>query len=708
MCVCVTTSPQFYRSVAAALAWAELAYFVVYPLCTQGVPAVALPVAAGGTPFRTTAVDLAAVVAFRALPTFLQACSVSATKLALVVQLAVLGFVGAKWHAVLSIGANDASSQPAGLVTFVVVASITSVLHCALSLNLVCDCATAAAAKRSRQASSSSSSSSSSAAAAAAASSSFASSSSASLNTGSSDLRTPLTTPNSMGSSQIANAQIANDSESKASTTTTATTAKATGPVAVKTHPGTMHWWPVLIMPIRVYMYVSTMALMLPLGLVATTFRALYQRCKKGKGSAILHGHHPVNTPSGGYALQMVFDHPFETIKLTEVVEKLSAECGIDASLVRLDFAAEEPYGDFPAEGQTRISGDHYVTPGANFLNNMDSLKIELGLDAAVWMRIWNGKPGKPTVIQMRLPGFVWDGTSCFNFTKEMCNRYAGGAPVDIFRDGQLTLSPNVKNNLDNFSFLRYLFVQQPFAITYNIHRLSWRWGAAIWPACGGPGRVQKASLLNFSEEETTQFARAVKARGIKPFAAMAHAAVAAHTKVEGFQVNRIIMQASMQTRGYVPLVKERNIIGDWLVGPVQRLGREEYTVEVAQREYNKLIAELTEFPPNGEVSKSFHAKAYGWYQHGASMFELHPYYPYDAGVWGPSVFFNNYGPRTINADIGLKSWNWAAPYYLCCNTICINGKNSIAVATQCLPQETLDAICDQLEVEMRAMMEWV
>ena len=113
MCVCVTTSPQFYRSVAAALAWAELAYFVVYPLCTQGVPAVALPVAAGGTPFRTTAVDLAAVVAFRALPTFLQACSVSATKLALLVQLAVLGFVGAKWHAVLSIGANDASSQPA-------------------------------------------------------------------------------------------------------------------------------------------------------------------------------------------------------------------------------------------------------------------------------------------------------------------------------------------------------------------------------------------------------------------------------------------------------------------------------------------------------------------------------------------------------------------------------------------------------------------
>ena len=139
------TSPQFYRSVAATLAWAELFYFVVYPLCARGVPAVSLPVASGTT-FRTTAVDLAAVVTFRTLVTFLQACSVRAAKLALVAQLAVLGFVGAKWQAFLSVGDDGASLIPQGMVAFLVVASVTSALHFALSLNLVCDCATAAAA----------------------------------------------------------------------------------------------------------------------------------------------------------------------------------------------------------------------------------------------------------------------------------------------------------------------------------------------------------------------------------------------------------------------------------------------------------------------------------------------------------------------------------------------------------------------------------
>ena len=99
--MCVTTSPQFYRSVAAALAWAELGFFVVYPLCARGLPAAALPVA-GDHPFSTTAIDLSAIIAFRALATFLQACSVLATKLALFVQLAVIGYIGAKWHAVMS------------------------------------------------------------------------------------------------------------------------------------------------------------------------------------------------------------------------------------------------------------------------------------------------------------------------------------------------------------------------------------------------------------------------------------------------------------------------------------------------------------------------------------------------------------------------------------------------------------------------------
>ena len=60
--------------------------------------------------------------------------------------------------------------------------------------------------------------------------------------------------------------------------------------------------------------------------------------------------------------------------------------------------------------------------------------------------------------------------------------------------------------------------------------------------------------------------------QGMKPFAAMTWCVTEAHTKVLGNQVDRIIMQASMQARAYEPKIATRHVIGDWLIGPVQRL----------------------------------------------------------------------------------------------------------------------------------------
>ena len=99
-----------------------------------------------------------------------------------------------------------------------------------------------------------------------------------------------------------------------------------------------------------------------------------------------------------------------------------------------------------------------------------------------------------------------------------------------------------------------------------------------------------------------------------------------AHTKVVGSQVDRIIMQASMQSRCYEPKIATRHVIGDWLIGPVQRLNDGTvYTQERSQQEYNKLIKELSTFAPDSQVAQTFLAKAYGWKQKGASMFEMHP-----------------------------------------------------------------------------------
>ena len=80
-------------------------------------------------------------------------------------------------------------------------------------------------------------------------------------------------------------------------------------------------------------------------------------------------------------------------------------------------------------------------------------------------------------------------------------------------------------------------------------------------------------------------------------------------------------------------------------------------------------------------------------------------YYPHDIGIFGPSVFFNNYGIRSFHEKAGLVSWNWCAPYYLGCNSICVNGKNSIALASLVLGQEILDMIRDQMWIEMKRIM---
>merc|ERR1711865_1261927 len=49
----------------------------------------------------------------------------------------------------------------------------------------------------------------------------------------------------------------------------------------------------------------------------------------------------------------------------------------------------------------------------------------------------------------------------------------------------------------------------------------------------------------------------------------------------------------------------------------------------------------------------------------------------------------------------GIVSWNWCAPYYLGCNTICVNGRNSIALASLVIGQELLDSVRNQMWIPL-------
>ena len=181
-------------------------------------------------------------------------------------------------------------------------------------------------------------------------------------------------------------------------------------------------------------------------------------------------------------------------------------------------------------------------------------------------------------------------------------------------------------------------------------------------------------------------------------------AAVDAHNQILGYPVTRVCMQASLQTRCYEPKCPERNLVGDWLVGPLQRID-ESYDIKQSQKEYESLLDQLNNPRVDSEVSKSLMAKAYGGVQSGAASFEPWATYPYDAALMQDTLFFNNYGKRTIPDDLGVVSWNWCAPMHLGCNCININGKTCIALASMFMPQETVEQIRDVFAENVRMIV---
>ena len=66
-----------------------------------------------------------------------------------------------------------------------------------------------------------------------------------------------------------------------------------------------------------------------------------------------------------------------------------------------------------------------------------------------VVLRLWTGKPGQPTVVQFFLPGGGWDGSSNFNFMKELLARYHGEAPTAVFKAGKTVLKAESKATLE-------------------------------------------------------------------------------------------------------------------------------------------------------------------------------------------------------------------------------------------------------------------
>ena len=108
--------------------------------------------------------------------------------------------------------------------------------------------------------------------------------------------------------------------------------------------------------------------------------------------------------------------------------------------------------------------------------------------------------------------------------------------------------------------------------------------------------------MLNLDEADSKRLIAGLKAKGYKPYAGFIYAAFHAYRKVENANPFAICQQASMQSRSYVPddkklklenFKKDRNFVGDWLIGVLHHFPDGDFTLDDAQAVYESLLGDL-------------------------------------------------------------------------------------------------------------------
>lgn len=490
-----------------------------------------------------------------------------------------------------------------------------------------------------------------------------------------------------------------------------------------------------VMLPVHIVVWCLLMCTLLPLMYLVVLLCAVFRRVFIGRPSQVLK--YGTRGPKAGgmyYPAMMVFTKPFDTEKLKQTFLAMAKEAGYAEETVRIEFVDQVP-NPFPKQSGA-MEADHYYDTG-KYQNFMIALVNEhlpapthtTGLYRGhnLFLRVFNGPVGSPTVINVGMDGASWDGSACFNFMKELINRYCGGQPIDFHQRLKLEVTEEAAKKLDDWSFLGFL-VHMTYAVVTNCASTYWR---ALESCClfGGPtdchGTIvmcllnasfhsNRMALINFSVEDSTRLAEGCKKLGIKPFAAMTYCAVHAFREIRGYWPHCLQQQSSLQTR-YFPHPSQKNgdmlnrsFVGDWLMGPLQyptRIGSRAYTLQDAMLGYKNLLSDLDNV---GEpVKRAYWAKAYGLYTQGSALFECPSNYPDDSRL-ADSIFFNNYGIRNVHKDSGFYSWNWGAPFGLGFNTICVNGVTTITCASSYLGLPTLRAVRDCAEAKLRLIMDGV
>ncbi len=434
------------------------------------------------------------------------------------------------------------------------------------------------------------------------------------------------------------------------------------------------------LLPVRVALWAVLMVVLFPvMWLVALTY-AIYARLVKGTAADILKSSLASSFKTGAsYPCIFVFKKAFkDEARLTALWEELAQEVGMNPKMVDISFEKEIPK-PFPKSGP--VEADHFIDRGYNPFKR--AFYVMKGRHS--FIQVYNAKAqGQPTVMRCYFPGHTFDGTSCFNFGKELIARYYGERNEVVV---QTELVEEAAEALRSQSFAGFL-LKMPLNIFRNTSDFTWMF-ATTMRVLGGPGMSMELAMVNLDEDDSSRLVAGLKRRGIKPFAGFIYTAFHAYKEANyGAIPYSIVQQASMQSRSYAPAAsqkisleqfrKDRRYIGDWLIGCLHHFKGRDFSREDAMDVYNALLENLNDM--KGNAVEAAMGKAYCPLG-GAAVYQFFPFLSQDIRVMD-GIFFNNYGIRDIHPEAELVSYNWGAPFRMGFNTLAVNGKICTCLAS--------------------------
>jgi len=438
--------------------------------------------------------------------------------------------------------------------------------------------------------------------------------------------------------------------------------------------------------PLRAVVFFAVTLLMYPMLLITALFRAIYVRmCRGGPWETL--GQPTQEGVGPSYFCQLMFTKDFDQAKLSAVFYEMVKEAGFPEDLALIEFppipTKDSAPPNKPYESNHVVETEaHWIAYGQKTYGNH-----------VIALRVFNGAGKGPAVFHAYMPSTAWDGTSNYNFLKELVSRYYGKPKNDVFGSSQkLEMSPTSKAALQgNTSFGSFL-CRLPWAVWTNTTALLWSLLGAN-PFFGGAGLSFEIAMFNFDEDFSSRLAAALKAKGIKPFVGVSWAGSMAMKAVLGKGPANVCAQVSAQAKHFTPQVA-RDQVGDWLLGPSYPMDEKNVTFAEHTAMYNTILKELDKL--SGASAEAIEAKHYSLVNGGAAVYEAWPFYPLDAAVFGNCLFFNNYGLREMVPEAGCVSFNWAAPFYIGLNTISVNGRTCFSVASSVLGLDKVRAVRDE------------